>query len=185
MASPWLLDRNETALCVLDMQEKLAAGMPDKERLFGNARALVLASLRLDIPILVTEQHPQIFGPTVVELTSALDARYAPIQKVCFNCADDPAFMDRLKSLKRRQLLLCGTEAHACVLQTCLALLDRNWRVHVVADAVSSRRPEHKELALAQMCQAGAVVTCAEAAIFQFLGKAGTPEFRDLLHLIK
>ena len=185
MASPYLLDRDETALCVLDIQEKLAAGMAEKEQVFAHARALVLASLRLNIPILVTEQYPKIFGPTVVELTSALDKQYAPIEKVCFGCADEPAFMDRLKPLKRKQLLLCGMEAHVCVLQTCLALLERNWRVHVVADAVCSRRAEHKELALAQMRQAGAVITCAEAAIFQFLGKAGTPEFRDLLNLIK
>jgi len=177
MASPYLLDRDETALARSTSRKKLAAGMPDKERVLANARTLVLASLRLNIPILVTEQYPKVLGPTVVELTCALDKQYAPIEKVCFGCADEPAFMDRLKPLKRKQLLICGMEAHVCVLQTCLALLERNWRVHVVADAVCSRRAEHKELALAQMRQAGAVITCVEAAVFQFVGKAGTPEF--------
>ena len=185
MGGTWLLDRDEAALCIVDIQEKLAARMAEKEQVFANARALVLAAIRLNIPILVTEQYPKGLGPTVIELTSALDRLYAPIEKICFGCADEPAFMDRLKSLKRKQLLLCGMEAHVCVLQTCLALLEKNWRVYIVADAVCSRNAQHKQLALEQMRQAGAVVTCAEAAIFQFLGKAGTPEFRELLDLIK
>jgi nicotinamidase-related amidase len=183
--SPFLLDRDETALCVLDMQEKLAVGMPDREKLLKNARALVLAALRLGVPVLVTEQYPNVFGATVVELTSALDAQYQPVENLCFNSADEPAFLDRLKQLRRRQLLLCGLEAHVCVLQTCVALLDRSYRVQVAADAVGSRLPEHKDLALAQMRQAGAVITSAEAAVFQFLGKAGTPEFKDVLRLIQ
>lgn len=184
-ADPHVLDRDEAVLCVLDMQENLAARMQEREKVVRNARALALSSMRLGIPVLVTEQQPKAFGATVVELTSALDREYAPIEKLAFGGAEEPAFMERLKPLKRRQLLLCGMEAHVCVLQTCLGLLGRNYRIHVAADAVCSRLAEHKELALAQMRQAGASITSAEAAIFQFLGKAGTPEFRDLLNLIK
>jgi nicotinamidase-related amidase len=185
LANPYVLDRDESALCIVDVQEKLAARMEEKEAAIANTRTLALAALRLAIPILVTEQYPQGLGPTVIELTTALDKSYSPVERRCFCCTSEPAFMERLKSLRKKQLLLCGMETHICVLQTCLALLDRNYRVHVVADATCSRRAWQKELALAQMRQAGAIVTCAEAAIFQCLGQVGTPEFKDVLKLLK
>lgn len=185
MASPYLLDRSEAVLCIVDIQEKLATRMPDRDKIIAQARMLVLAAQRLEIPILLTEQYPKGLGTTVAELMIVLDQNYSPVEKMCFGCADEPEFLARLKTVRRKQVVLCGLETHICVLQTCLALLDRGCRVHVVSDAVSSRQPEHREIALEQMRHAGAVITCAEAAIFQLLGRAGTPEFSDLLHLFK
>lgn len=185
MANPFLLDREEAVLCVVDIQEKLAARMEEKERVIANAVMLAKSALRLDVPVIVTEQYPKGVGATVIELITALDKQYVPIEKLCFGCADEPVFMEQLKTVRRRQVLLCGMESHVCVLQTCLQLLDRGYRVHVAADTICSRQREHKELALDQMRQAGAVVTCAEAAVFQLLRRAGTPEFKDFLSIIK
>jgi nicotinamidase-related amidase len=185
VANPYLLDRDESVLCVLDIQERLAGRMAERDKVVANARMLILAARRLEIPILVTEHCPKIFGLTVPELAAVLDKSNAPVDKSYFGCADEPEFMDRLKSAKRKQVLMCGLETHICILQTCLQLLDRNYRIHVAADAVSSRHGEHKALSLDQMRQSGAIITCAEAAVFQFAGRAGTPEFKDLLNLIK
>ena len=185
MSSPYLLERGEAAVCVVDIQEKLAIRMEEKSAVVANSRMLALAALRLGMPVLVTEQYPRGMGRTVPEIAAAMGRSYAPIERMCFDCADEPEFMDQLKRLKRKQVVLCGMEAHVCVLQTCLELLDRGYRIHVPTDAVCSRRAEHKAIALAQMRQAGAVVTCAEAVVFQLLGKVGTPEFKDLLDLIK
>jgi nicotinamidase-related amidase len=185
MPAPFLLEREETVLCVVDIQEKLLARMAEKERVISNAVLMVSAAARLGVPLVLTEQYPRGLGRTVIELTTALGEEYRPMEKLTFGCAEVPAFMGRLKDLKRKQALLCGVEAHICVLQTCLELLERKYQVQVIADAVCSRNAEHKELALAQMRDAGAVITCAEAVVFQLLGRAGTPEFKDILDLIK
>lgn len=185
MAAPFLLERDEAVLCVIDVQEKLLAQMSEKSSVIASATLMTSAAMRLGVPLILTEQYPKGIGPTVIELTTALGEKYRPIEKMCFGCADEPAFMDALKSAKRKQVLLCGAEAHICVLQTCLELLDRKYQVQVIADAVCSRNPAHKQLALEQMRDAGAVITCAESVIFQMLGRAGTPEFKDILNLIK
>ncbi len=185
MPDPYLLERDESVLCVVDIQEKLAARMGEKESVIERARMLALAARRLGIPILVTEQYPRGLGPTVMELTIALEDAYSPVEKICFGCAAEPKFLEQLKSRKRKQVVLCGMETHVCILQTCLELLDRGYKVQVVSDATCSRHPAHKEIGLGQMRQVGAVVTCAESVVFQWLGKAGTAEFKDLLPLLK
>lgn len=185
MTEPYLLERDESLLCIVDIQQKLAARMLEKDSVIERARMLALAARRLGIPIVVTEQYPRGLGPTVVELTAALEEAYMPIEKICFGCGAEPAFMSQLKSRKRKQIVLCGMETHVCILQTCLDLLDRGYKVQVAADAVCSRNPAHKEIGLSQMRQAGCFVTCAESVVFQWLGKAGTEEFKDLLPLFK
>jgi nicotinamidase-related amidase len=185
MPAPFLLERDEAVLCVVDIQEKLLAQMGEKKGVIANAVLMVSAAMRLEVPLILTEQYPRGLGRTAIEISTALGEKYKPIEKMCFGCADEPAFMEKLKSLKRKQVLLCGVEAHICVLQTCLELLERKYQVQIVADAVCSRNADHKSLALEQMRDGGAVITCAEAVIFQLLGRAGTPEFKDILNLIK
>jgi len=185
MTDPYLLECDESVLCIVDIQEKLAARMEEKEGVIESARMLTLAARRLGVPILATEQYPRGLGPTVMELTIALEDAYAPVEKICFGCGAEPKFLEQLKSRKRKQVVLCGMETHVCVLQTGLELLNRGYKVQVVADATCSRRPAHKEIALGQMRQMGVIVTSAEAVVFQWLEKAGTEEFKDLLPLFK
>lgn len=185
MSSPFLLEREKSILSVVDIQEKLMVVMEEKDRVVSNARKLILAARRLDVPIVVTEQYPKGLGRTVPEVVEALGHGYRPIEKVSFDCAGEPAYVRRLKEIGKRQVLLCGVETHVCVLQTCMMLLESDFFVHVAADAVCSRNPEHKAIALEQMGRAGAVVTCVEATVFQWLGKAGTSEFKDMLRILK
>jgi nicotinamidase-related amidase len=185
MPSPYLLDRETAVLGVIDIQERLAAAMAEREPVVEAARRLILSARRLSVPIVLTEQYPRGIGPTEPVLVEALAEQYRPVEKLHFSCCREPAFTGRLDELGRRQVVLCGMETHVCLLATCLDLVDAGFQVHVVADAVCSRDAGHKRLALEQMRQAGAVVTCVEAAVYQMLGKAGTPEFKDLLPLFR
>jgi len=185
MPSPYLLDRQSAVLCIVDIQERLAAAMAERQAVIEAARRLVVASRRLDVAIVLTEQYPKGIGPTERPLIEALDDDYRPVEKLHFSCCRETPFEAAVAETGRRQVILCGMETHVCVLATCLDLLDAGYQVHVVADAVCSRDRTHKELALAEMAQMGAVVTCTEAAVYQLLGRAGTPEFKDLLPLFK
>ncbi len=185
MSSPLLLDRGSTALCIIDIQERLAAAMDERTTVIEAARRLIVAARRLDVPIVLTEQYPRGIGPTEPALVEALGEQHRPIQKLHFSCCDEPAFTETLAQLQRRQILLCGMETHVCVLATCLDLLHEGYQVQVVADAACSRSAENKRWALEQMRQAGAAVTCVEAAVYQLLRRAGTPEFKDILPLFK
>ncbi len=162
--------------------------MAEREPVIAAARQLILSARRLDVPIVVTEQYPRGIGPTEPAVVEALGDDYRPIEKLHFSCCQEPAFAERLTDLRRAgrgQVILCGMEAHVCLLQTCLDLLHHGHQVHLMADAVCSRNAEHKRLALEQMRRAGATVTCVEAAVYQMLGVAGTPEFKDLLPLFR
>lgn len=185
MPSPYLLNRAAAMLCIIDIQERLAAAMAEREAVIEAARRLVVAARRLQVPIVLTEQYPRGIGPTEPALVEALQDDYRPVEKLHFSCCREAPFEAAVEGAGRRQVILCGMETHVCVLATCLELLHAGFQVHVVADAVCSRDAAHKELALAQMAQAGAVVTCVEAAVYQLLERAGTPEFKDLLPLFK
>jgi nicotinamidase-related amidase len=188
MPSPYVLARDTALLCVIDIQERLAAAMTEREPVIAAARQMILAARPLRLPIIVTEQYPQGIGPTERAIVEALGDQYRPVEKLHFSCCNDPGFAARLAELKaggRTQVVLCGMEAHVCLLQTCLDLLADGFQVHVLADAVCSRNPEHTRLALDQMRQAGAIATCVEAAVYQMLGRAGTPEFKELLPLFR
>jgi nicotinamidase-related amidase len=188
MPSPLLLQRETAALCVIDIQERLAAAMAEREQVIAGSRQMILSARPLGLPILITEQYPRGIGPSEPGIIEALGDDYKPLEKLHFSCCNEAKFAEAtaaLKSAGRTQVVLCGMEAHVCLLQTCLDLLSDGFQVHVLADAVCSRNAEHKRLALEQMRQAGAVVTCVEAAVYQMLGRAGTPEFKELLPLFK
>jgi nicotinamidase-related amidase len=188
MSSPDLLDRGTALLCVIDIQERLAAAMPEREPVMEAARKLIVSARRLAVPIVVTEQYPRGIGPTEPVLVEALGDHYRPLEKLHFSCYQEATFalrLDEAAQSGRRQVIICGMETHVCLLQTSLDLLDDGFQVHVAADAVCSRNAEHKRLALEQMRHAGAVVTSVEAAVYQMLGVAGTPEFKDLLPLYR
>jgi nicotinamidase-related amidase len=175
-----------SALVVIDVQERLFAAMDAdcRDEVVRNIKILVTAAQRLGLPVVVTEQYPKGLGRTLPELGSLLnDGR--PLEKTVFSCCAAQGFIDRLRGVGADHVILTGLEAHVCVLLTALDLLDRQFRVSVVADAVCSRRPENRELGLAQARQAGAVVTATETVVFQLLGRADTDDFRELSKLLR
>ena len=179
-----ILRREQTALIVVDAQEKLLPAVHDSDAVLRAIRVLVEGARVLGVPVLVAEQYPKGLGPTVDALSNVLgDAPRHP--KTSFSCLGDEPFLAALESLDRDQVLLCGIEAHVCVLQTALDVLENGWMAAVAADATSSRNPKHCDWALERLRRAGAVVTCVESALFEMLGAAGTEEFKAVSRLVK
>jgi nicotinamidase-related amidase len=173
------LDRGSAVLLVVDIQERLAAVMAEREKVVANAGHLIAAAKLLGVPVVHTEQYPKGLGPTVPELRAALEPA-AAVEKMTFDCCGEPAFGPALRQTGRSTVIVCGMETHICVLQTVLGLLAGGATVHVAADAVCSRNPENARTALELMRDAGAVVTCTETVMFQLLVRAGTPEFKAI-----
>lgn len=184
---PMTLDRERTALVVIDVQERLFPAMDadHREEVMRNIKVLTATARRLNLGTLVTEQYPKGLGHTLQEVKDALPPGVQPVEKVAFSCQGVEAFRSRLTATGARQLLLAGIEAHVCVLMSALDLLAEGYAVHIVADAVTSRTQANWRLAMAQLRQAGAVVTTTETALFQLLRQADTDDFRELARLIR
>ena len=173
-------------LVVVDMQEPFLNVMHERERLTANVRLLVEAAVRLHIPIVPTTQYAERMGGVIEEVMQPFrDAASKSIDKMCFSCADSEEFSESLAALKRRQVLLCGVETHICVSQTALDLTHQGCQVHVAADAVSSRTLEKHKLGMERMRDSGVVPCAAEAAVYEMLRAAGTPEFKAILPFVK
>lgn len=180
----FLLDPEDSALIIIDVQDRLASVMSERERVINNCLHLIELARLLRIPVVITEQYPKGLGQTVEEIRKALP-EYRPFEKLSFNCCTEKGFLELIEGLKRKKLILTGMETHICVLQTCIGLLERGFHVHVVSDAVCSRSEENKKTGLEFMRSAGAVITCTETVLFQELKVAGTEEFRIISKRIK
>ena len=178
-----LLDAQDGVLFIVDIQARLAPAMPDPEATIGRASILLAAAQRLDVPTVVSEQYPQGLGHTDQRLPLPPTARV--FAKTAFSAARDPAILAHLEGLGRRRIVLCGMETHVCVLQTALDLLARGFSPAVAADAVASRSPERRRLGLERMAAAGVTIVDSEMVVFEWLGAAGTPAFKELSRLIR
>jgi nicotinamidase-related amidase len=179
-----MLQREDTVFVLIDVQGKLAQLMDEKDALFRNLEILIQAMKILDIPIIWLEQYPQGLGPTVPEIAAHLTG-YETIAKVCFSACGEPEFTARLKASGRRQVLLAGIEAHICVYQTGRDLLQQEYHVEVVADAVSSRTQQNKRIGLDRLARQGAEITSVEMALFELLKIANTEDFRHIVKLVR
>ncbi len=182
--SPWLVARVDAVLLIVDVQERLAAAMPRREDVVAKIVTLAKAAGILGMPILVTRQNPTALGDTLPEVAEAV-GEHTPIDKMAFCCREDAGFSDELALTWRGQVVLVGMEAHICIAQTALALVEDGYRVHVVADATCSRRDSDAQIAFERLRQAGVAVTTTEAVLYESLGVAGTAEFREVLDLVK
>ena len=180
-----MLDIQECCLVVVDVQGKLAQLMHGREGLFKNIQILIKAAKILNIPILWCQQCPESLGETVPEVAELLTDDNEPINKASFSCCGSEQFNSELKNLGRRQVLMCGIETHVCIYQTASDLLERGYGVSVIADAVSSRTLENKQIALEKMKNAGVDVSSTEMALFELLRTAEHPQFKQVAKLIK
>jgi len=178
-----LIRASDSALVVIDMQERLVPAMIAPARTIKNTRTLLTVARELDIPTLLTEQYPQGLGPTVPDIRSATDAPVFP--KMHFSCMEDAGFAAALTALGRRQIVLAGMEAHICVVQTAASLLEQGFQVFVVSDATASRTLESEEACITRLRASDVGIVTTEMVVFEWLGKAGTPVFRSVLKLIK
>lgn len=180
--SGFTVDVDRAVLVVIDLQDRLMAAMPLRQEVIAAALRLIKGCSVLGVPILVTEQYPRGLGPTVEDLISHLPKG---VEKLDFDCCGERSFLDSLKATGRNQVLVCGAEAHVCVLQTCLSLLDKGYDVHLVADAICSRKDSDKDIAMATARQAGVVVSSVETALFQMLKRAGSADFKEISAIVR
>lgn len=184
MKHPFFMEKEDALLAVVDVQEKLFAVMDQQEKMVKNIGTLIQTAQRLRLPIVVTEQYPQGLGPTIPALRQLLGEEQS-FAKLVFSCWRAEPFWVRLTELGKKTIILTGMEAHICILQTALDLLQAGFSVHVPVDAVCSRRKEHWKVAVEQLQMAGAVITCAETVAFELLREAGTEDFKTLSKLFR
>ncbi len=180
----FFLDKDNTALVIIDIQERLAVVMKQRETVVNNCLHLIEIAKIMNIPVVVTEQYPKGLGRTVEEIRNALPD-YKPIEKLTFSCCDERTFLNEIKTLNKKTVILTGMETHVCVLQTCIGLVLDGYNVHLIRDAVCSRTKENRETGIEFMRDAGAVITCTETVLFQLLKVAGTEEFKAISKRIK
>ncbi len=178
-----LLEQSKSSLLVVDVQERLLPAMASPDNILPPIQLLLRAAATLEVPILVSEQYPKGLGPTVSPIRD-LVSQNRIAEKIEFSCAANPGLRSRLLDFGRDQLVLCGIEAHVCVLQTALGFIGER-QVFVVADAIDSRQRESRSLALRRMERAGVELVTAEMVVFEWLGRAGTPKFKELSALLK
>ncbi len=178
------LARTKAGLVVVDVQERLLPAIFEQQRVLQNTVRLIQGAAVLQVPIFATEQYRKGLGATVPEVAGAIPG-FAPMEKLAFSACGASGFVSALKQKGVAEAILCGIEAHVCVSQTCLDLLDGGFRVFVVADAVSSRTPENYRCGLDRMRAAGAVIVSTEMVLFELLEEAGTAEFKQILNLVK
>lgn len=180
--------RDLSQLLVIDMQERLLPAIAGAARIEAACVRLLSAARRLGAPVTLSEQYPRGLGPTVAPIRAAAGNEAVILEKLHFSCFADDGLRTRLAALReegRRQIVLAGVEAHVCLTQTALDLATAGFTVHVAADGTGSRSEESRALALARLRDAGCVIVDSEMVLFEWLERAGTPEFKALQSLVK
>lgn len=179
-----LIEADHSHLIVIDVQQKLVPAMSDGDRMIANCARLMQGARVVGVPVTVSEQYPQGLGPTVDAL-SALAGDDEVFAKTHFSCAGDADLAVRVDAARRRHLILCGIEAHVCVLQSALGFQGAGYRVSVVVDAVTSRAPESVRVAMRRLDQANIAAVTVEMVLFEWTEKADSPVFKQMRPLIQ
>lgn len=189
-----MLHRDQAILVVIDVQGRLLPSIHAAEETVGQIVKLIRGFRIVGAPILVTEQYRAGLGETAQEIQAAMTephpftreaGTFAPLEKMSFSCVLDDPFRAALETSGRRQVVLCGIETHVCVHQTALHLLERGYHVEIAADAVSSRSPRNRDIALNRLAAEGARLSCVETIVFEMLEYCGTDPFRKWVKVIK
>ena len=187
MTGPTLLDPDDSVLLVVDMQTRLSASMPAEAWAHARDGAILLAraATELDLPVIATRQYPRGLGDTDADVAAALPDHAATVDKTCFSAAGADAVREALAMTGRRQVVICGMEAHVCVLQTAAGLAADAWVPFVVADAVCSRSEVHRGNALERLRDGGVAVTNRESCLFEWLRDARHERFKAVSALLR
>lgn len=180
-----LLNTNTSLLLIIDIQEKLLNAQFEREEVAKNSTILASTAKILNIPVVVSEQYPKGLGLTIESIKENLpeDAKF--FEKTSFNCCLEDGFINLIKSFDKKQILVCGIESHVCVHQTVSELISLGYEVHLVQDAISSRKEYEYKTGLQRMINYGAIPSCTEMVLFEFLKCTKHPEFKSIQGLIK
>ncbi|HLR32063.1 MAG TPA: hydrolase [Fodinibius sp.] len=179
-----MLNKDQTLLVLVDVQGKLAEIVHESGQVLANMAKLIQGLQLLEVPVIWLEQYPEGLGDTSEQLKKYLDNQ-EPIRKMTFSACRSPEFTNALEAAGRTQVLVAGIETHVCVYQTAAMLKERDYEVEVVADAVSSRTRQNKEIGLAKMQHLGIAPTSVEMVLYELMEAAGTETFKKMLKIIK
>ena len=179
------MERKRAALVVIDMQEKFRPMMADFDEVAQRIAVMVQGCRLLNVPIIVTEQYPQGLGRTAAEILTHLPEATVPIEKLAFSGCGVPEFDLRLREQHIEQVMLVGIEAHICVSQTAHDLLQLGYQVHLISEAIGARFAHNRDVALAKMQRAGALLSSVEMALFEMMKASDAAEFKAVQKLIK
>ena len=179
-----MINIDDTALVVIDVQEKLFRFINEKEKLAKNLQTLLKGTSILEIPVILTEQNPAGLGPTIAEIAE-LVPEVKRIAKFSFSCCDERLFMQELEATNRRKILIAGIETHICVYQTAAEMKNLGYHVQIVADCVSSRTTANNNIGLERLKAEGAVLTSVEMVLFELLKTAKSTKFKEIQKIIK
>ena len=181
---PNILKRGNSALLVIDVQEKLVPVIKNMESVEDNILRLINGCQLLNVPIFYTEQYPKGLGRTIKSIAAVL-SESKPIEKMFFSVCCSKELIQPLRDRGFSQIMVAGIEAHVCILQSALDLLQEGFQVHVVEDATGSRKELNKNNALQRMKNLGVTLTTTESALFELVEVSGTDEFRQISKLVK
>jgi nicotinamidase-related amidase len=174
----------QAAAVLVDMQDRLFPHIHEKDQILSNIIKLIEGLKALSVPILVTQQYSAGLGPTISPIIEKFN-EFKYIEKNCFSCCDEPAFIESMGLLKCKFVILFGIESHVCILQTCIDLLDRGIVPFIVEDCTSSRNPADKSIAVKRMRQDGARISSYESILLELARKAGNERFKKISSIIK
>ena len=177
-----LMNRRNSLLMIIDVQERLAPAMDDPRQVISNSARLVGAAKAMGVPFVITEQYPKGLGQTMIDVRQEAGDEAAFFSKLYFSCAREPEIMRAIQESGRRQIILAGAETHICLLQTAMDLKGQGYEVFVVYNASSSRDAVQNVMALQRMAHGGIDIVTSEMVIFEWLEKAGTDEFKQIVN---
>ncbi|WP_028304136.1 hydrolase [Oceanospirillum maris] len=174
-----LISSTNSALLVIDIQEKLLPALNNADQLMTNSQWLIEIAEKISIPTLVTEQYPKGLGHTSSVLIPFLTSARI-LEKEHFSAAEEDHILQAVSQLEKEQLILIGAESHVCLLQSAIGFCEQGYDVYVVTDAVASRKASDYETALRRMQQNGIQLVTKEMVAFEWLHKSNTALFREI-----
>jgi len=174
---------DDSVVLVIDIQEKLLPAMIDKDTVLENCLTFLRGVEALELPVVLTEQYPKGLGKTVAPILNVIpDAK--TFEKMKFSCLEEDVFT-YLKESGRKTVLICGIEAHVCVLQTIVDLVEAGFKPVLISDCTSSRKENDKMYAVVRAGAENAVVSTYESVLFELIGSAKHPKFKDISKIVK
>lgn len=178
------LKKDDCILLLIDFQEKLMPAMKNRDELESSVVKLAKGCRILGVPILVSQQYTKGLGETVPQIKQAA-GEFNPIEKTSFSCCGEPSFLAELEKTGKKTIIAAGIEAHICVQQTVLDLLEKGYNVFLVNDCIASRNNNDKKYAQRRMSESGAIGTTFESVLFELCQHSKAPEFKEISNLVK
>lgn len=179
------INKEEVMAMVIDYQDKLVPHMNEYNKLIKNTIMLIQGLEILQVPIITTQQYTKGLGMTVEDISKAFRTEFKYLEKISFSCYGEAVIREEIRKSGKKSIIICGIEAHICVLQTVIDLLDDGFEVIIIEDCISSRKNNDKVNALRRMEKEGAIIATYESILFELTKVAGNDTFKAISKLIK